>query len=150
MYHIINIIFHKSATLVKLITFNQFVFDVFYIITSYKYQLFKITCIGVSQIMKKFKMAAKIIVYICIYFGSTWYYTFPFIYTILNRSNDLVSNLCKLALSNANSPIGCSVAQMRHAHAIYFSRNLSHNISRICICGTTRLINNFNDIVSIH
>ena len=123
-----NIIFHKSATLVKLITFNQFVFDVFYIIASYKYQLVKITCIGVSQIMKKIKMAAKIIVYI--------YH--------INSSNDLVSNLCKLALSNANSPIGCSVAQMRRAHAIYFSRNVSHNISRICICGTTRLINNFN------
>ena len=72
------------------------------------------------------------------------------LYIPLNSSNDLVPNLCRLALSNVNSPIGCSVAQMRRAHAIYFSKNLSHNISRICKCGTTRLINNFNDIVSIH
>ena len=48
-------------------------YDVFYIITSYKYQLFKITCIGVSQIMTKIKMAAKIIVYIYHIKQFKWY-----------------------------------------------------------------------------
>ena len=32
------------------------------------------------------------------------------IYTMLNKSNDVVYIMCKLPLSNVKSPIGCNVA----------------------------------------